>query len=141
MKCGGDFGKTLGTLLVVDKEGVLHRVTPNDEALKNGDVVPFMTGRVAAFDKILGKYLIVNCEEYRKNKDRYTFHFSGKQIVKDKHGNYFHVDINDERILNGELSFIWTGRKHKEESKKKMSETKKLTKSQCGEKNSQYGTC
>jgi hypothetical protein len=33
----------------------------------------------------------------------------------------------------------WTGKKHKEESKLKMSESKKGTCS--GEKNSQYGTC
>jgi hypothetical protein len=62
----------------------------------------------------------------------------GTVTVKDKNGKYFNVDINDPRYLSGELTYIWTGKKHKEETKRKISETNKIK--QKGELNSQYGT-
>ena len=40
------------------------------------------------------------------NLDKYRHFFQNKVVVKDKDGNIFKVDINDERFLNGELISI-----------------------------------
>lgn len=84
--------------------------------------------------------------------------------VKDQYGNISVVSIDDERYLNGDVVFIWTGNKHQDitkekisnalkgnkhflgkthsdETKHKMSLSKKENKSQVGNKNSQFGTC
>ena len=50
------------------------------------------------------------------------------------------IEQNKNLHLQGVLkSPDWTGKKHKDETRKKMSEIKKGT--GIGEKNSQYGTC
>ena len=51
------------------------------------------------------------------------------------------VQIDDERVISGELKPIWTGRHHTEETIKKQKETLNKINHQSGEKNSQFGTC
>lgn len=41
-------------------------------------------------------------------------------MVEDKDGNYYQVSTEDERYLSGELSCYWLGKKHTEETKKKI---------------------
>jgi hypothetical protein len=41
----------------------------------------------------------------------------------DEKGKVYRVSKNDELVLNGELKPFWSGRKHSDESKKKMSES------------------
>lgn len=57
-----------------------------------------------------------------------NFHTLGMVHVKDREGNCLLVPIDDERIKNKELNYFWEGRKHSEESKKKMSESAKTRK-------------
>lgn len=54
-----------------------------------------------------------------------NFHTLGMVHVKDREGNCLLVPIDDERIKNKELNYFWEGRKHSEESKKKMSNSAK----------------
>ena len=61
--------------------------------------------------------------------------------VKDNKGNYFVVDKNDSRYLNGELHSTFFNRKYKKETIEKVKQTFKNIKHQQGAKNSQYGTC
>jgi hypothetical protein len=60
--------------------------------------------------------------------------------VKDNDNNFFRVDINDERYINGELKFIWKDRKHNDITVNKMKLSHQLNEDQKGEKNSQYET-
>jgi len=62
---------------------------------------------------------------YNKSKQTSTgFDTTGQVTVKNEYGNTFNVDINDTRYISGELKHISVGRKHKESSKIKMSQTK-----------------
>jgi len=66
----------------------------------------------------------------------------GLVVVKDNSGNIFLVSKTDERYLSGKLKTIWTGKKHSEESKKKIKENIKHPDNfQKGVNNSQFGTC
>lgn len=141
IKIGGDYGTTVGTILVTDKDGKWLRCTPDDPRYLNGELVHFMKNKVSVFDKIDKKYKIISCTDYSLNKERYLTYSNGFVTVKDKYENYYNVSVNDPRYLNGELKHVWCGRKHSEGTKQKMKNTKRITGSQKGEKNSQYGTC
>lgn len=54
-----------------------------------------------------------------------NFHTEGMVHVRDKNGQKFLIDKNDERIKKGDFHFIWNGKKHSEDSKKKMSSSAK----------------
>ena len=54
--------------------------------------------------------------------------------VKDNKGNYFVVDKNDSRYLNGELHGTFFNRKHKKETIEKVKQTFKNIKHQQGAK-------
>ena len=88
-----------------------------------------------------GNHFMVSNTDKRYLSGELTSIIFEKILVKDKLGNIFFVSINDPRYLSGELKFIWNGKKHSNKTKEKMSNTKKILKSQQGEKNSQYGTC
>lgn len=141
VKCGGDYGLTSGTILVKDINNTFTRVTYDDERYKNGELVNFMTGLVSVYDTIENKYKTITTLEYYSNKKRYIHHTNGKVTVKDDSGKIFQVSINDKRYRNGDVVTIWSGKKHSQETKLKMSTTHKKNKDQKGEKNSQYGTC
>lgn len=137
---GGDTGLTYNTLLTIDSNGNYHRVTYTDERYLNGELKPFSIGKTAAYDKIDKKYVWITQEEFNNSDSRYVGCTKNKIVVKDKNGNYYSIDINDERYLNGELVPTFTGLKHSEETKQKMKDIFKKNKHQQGEKNSQYGT-
>ena len=139
MKIGGDYGTTIGTILVKDKESKFFRVLPNDERLKNGDLIPIAKNMVSVFDVEDEKYKLIEKEIFSTNKEKYISVSHGTVFVKDKEGKYLRVSLNDERYLNGDLTLLWEGKKHSEETKKKMSKSHQGK--QNGEKNSQYGTC
>lgn len=141
LKIGGDFGLTSGTILVKDENGIFLRVKPDDEDYLSGKYVPFANGMVSVFDNAENKYKLIPKEEYSGNEDRYVYASKGWVSVKDKDGNTKSVRIDDEEYLNGNLMPVWVGKKHSDETKRKMSETHRKNHHQEGEKNSQYGTC
>lgn len=141
LKLGGDFGLTYGTILVRNKNHKYQRVAPDDEKYVSGELVPFSLGEKVVFDVEDNKYKLITQEEYSKNKERYRFPTEGHLSVKDNKGNIFYVSINDERYKNGTLKPLWSGRKHVDETRKKMSNSHKANGDQIGLKNSQYGTC
>lgn len=141
VKCGGDYGLTVGTFLAKDKNGKFFRITEEDERYKSGELVCFMDGLLSVFDKTDEKYKIISKDTFKENRDNYITASDGIVVVKDKEGNVLRVSVDDERYLKGELVSIWKGRKHSDETKKKMSDTHKKNQHQKGEKNSQFGTC
>jgi hypothetical protein len=85
---------------------------------------------------------IVN-EKFIERKDTYNIVLGGGKYISDfatvKDGNIFGVKKDDPRYLSGELKFHWTGKTHKDETKKKIGEKNSFH--QKGNKNSQYGSC
>ena len=62
-------------------------------------------------------------------------------MAKDKNGNYYYINKDDERYKSGILVGLTKGYHHSEETCKKMKESRQRLGCQKGEKNSQYGTC
>jgi hypothetical protein len=76
---------------------------------------------------------------YNKSQQTSTsFTTTGQVPVRDGDGNSFCVARDDPRLLSGELTYIWTGRKHSEEAKAKIGAKNSVY--QKGKGNSQYGT-
>lgn len=88
-----------------------------------------------------GAYEYGNCRfiHYLENIKEKENKGCGTLVAKDKSGNVFKVPIDDYRLTNGDLQFLWCDRKHKESSKKLIGEKNAIL--QKGEGNSQYGTC
>ena len=65
------------------------------------------------------------CDSLNKNAHipGVGFHTSGLGQFVNKNGKVFRVDKNDELVLNGYLLPFWTGKKHSEISKQKMSKS------------------
>lgn len=57
-----------------------------------------------------------------EEKQRQSEQMRGLMTVRDKDGNTYFVKHNDPRVLSGEFVHICVGRKHTEETKRKMSE-------------------
>lgn len=86
-----------------------------------------------------GQTLLLTKEESEERNDIKEYSpTTNKVLVKDKNGNTFQVDKNDEMYLSKELVPYWCGKTHKEETKEKMKATHKKNKHQQGSKNSQY---
>ena len=60
--------------------------------------------------------------------------------VKDKNGKVKQIPVTSDEYLTGEVSPIWSGMKHTDDTKRKMSNSHKINGDQRGKKNSQYGT-
>ena len=101
---------------------------------------PIYKGHVTVKD-IYGNILSITKEEFNENKDKYIAIQKNMIVVKDKNNNYYNVSLDDPRYISGNLVPLWKGYKHSNESKNKISQTQKLKQNQCGQKNSQYGTC
>ena len=139
---GGEYLNTIGKSVVIDNEDGKCKMVSCEEYRLNKDRYRSVTkGNVLA--KRIGedRFAYVSKEEFENNKSIYTLPTTGKVVVKDKNGKHFCVSYTDERYLSGELVPNWKGRKHSEETKRKISMTQLKNQSQKGEKNSRYGTC
>lgn len=92
-------GLSYGKVTVVDSLGNTMQVDINDPKYINGELVPFMRGKLVV--KINGVTTLIESESYDPNK--HYFHRRGKATVKDKNGNTFTVDTNDERYKSREV--------------------------------------
>ena len=127
---------SFGKVSCIDKNGKYVQVS-KEEYLKNRDKYKTsLHGSVIAIKDGFGK--IISCEEYQKNRDKYRTACSNKIIVKDSEGNTFMVDRNDPRYISGELTVFWKGKKHSEESKRKMKNAQQRV-NRNKDKNPNYG--
>lgn len=169
IRLGGDRGTTSGSATMKDVNGNVYQVIIGSDEYKN--MIGATTGMMGVYDKIEKRNKQITSYEYQNNKDRYDTFTKGMASVYDKveertkqitlqefqnnkdryvgctfgkvkvlkDGVYELISI--EEYKKGNYKTVWSGRRHTEETKLKMSLTKKETKSQMGEKNSQYGTC
>ena len=129
-----------GTVVVKDKNGNIISVSKKDPRYLSGELISNTTGKVIVKDKD-GNTFSVSKDDPRYLSGELVGYSKGLVIVKDKKGNYYKVSKDDPRYLSGELVGVCYGRKHSEETKRKMRETAQLNGKQKGSKNSQYGTC
>lgn len=129
-----------GLVTVKDKDGNCFDVKKVDPRYLSGELVRATKGIIIVKDKNGNKFS-VSVDDPRYLSGELVGVTKGLVAVKDKSGNYFMVPKDDQRYLSGELVGVCYGRKHSEETKRKMRETAKLTGKQKGEKNSQYGKC
>ena len=137
IKLGGDEATTFGTATMKDSEGNIKQVPIGSNEYKN--MVGSTTGLVAVFDKVEQINKQVAKEEYDLNRDRYRGCSFGKIVVIGDDGKC--ISISHEDYISGNYKTVWSGRKHTDETKRKMRETYQKTNHQQGIKNSQYGTC
>lgn len=135
---GGLVGATKGRVTVEDKDGNFLSVYIDDPRYLSGELVYILKGKFVAYDGS-GKAFLINKNDIRYISGKLNHRNKGKILVKDDNGNYSHIFKNNPKYLSGELKLCWDGRNHTEESKNKISESKKGTGK--GKSNSQYGTC
>lgn len=128
---------TYGKVSVKDRNGNYMFVDKNDPKYLSGEYLHNGTNRVTVRD-LNGNIFRTDIDDPKYLSGEYVGFSKNKIIVKDETGKKFMVDKNDQRYTSGELVAIWKNKKHKTETKQKMSDKAKLRK---GDKNSQYGTC
>ena len=148
---------TVGKVVVerIDNPNI-HLVISSDEYKNNKDIYRALSGNSSKGKLIVtmrdnpGEFIKISKEEYDKNihisaleyymdgKAPSTAFKKGQICVKDKQGNHFFVDIDDERYKSGELIAAYKGYKWTDEQKERLK--KAIAGKQSGEKNSQFGT-
>lgn len=124
-------------IIVKDKDENIFQVSADDERFLSGELVHVSKGLVPVKDKD-GNIFSVSTTDPRYLSGELVHTSKGLIPVKDKDGNTFSVSITDPKYLFGELVPIWKGKKHSEESKRKIGLA--MTKYK-GKLCPSYGTC
>lgn len=79
-----------------------------------------MKGKLTVYDKIKLKYIQIDSEEYKNNKEKYEHTSKGKSIYI-LNGKHEFLSTNDPLVISGQAKHIRVGFKHTEKTKEKMS--------------------
>jgi hypothetical protein len=148
MKIGGSGGNkwvyenTKGKVVIKDKNtNTFIKVKTDSEYYNDSNNYEHLRkNKVVVFDKS-GNTFTVNKDDDNYINGTLVYIHKNKITVKDDKENFYRIDVNDDRYKSGRLKSIWCNKKHKEETKNKMSKTHKLKGNHKGNKNSQFGTC
>ncbi len=106
------------------KTNEIAQLSIYDERVLNGEYVGHTKTLSPVTDKN-GNICLMSKEDERFKSGEYYGILKNKTIVKDKECNKFSVSIDDPRLKSGELVGHTKGYKFSEEAKQKMSETRK----------------
>lgn len=129
-------GITKGFISFKDKDGNIIYTTHDDPRYLSGELVGLTKGDITVIDK-KGNTLKVSVDDPRYLSGELIPFTKGKTTVKDKDGNFLQVSVDDPRYLSGELVGTFTNMNHSDETKRKISYSKKGT--GVGKDNSMYG--
>ena len=129
-------GATKGTVAFKDKKGNIIYTSNNDPRYLSGELVGVTKGTVTVIDKE-GNTFKTSVNDPRYLSGELSHICKNKIKVKDKNGNFLQVSSNDPRYLSGELVGTFKNMSHSNETKKKISKSKKGT--GVGKDNSMYG--
>lgn len=135
---GGGQHLQLNIVNVKDSENNYMSVHKTDPRYLSGELVHNLTNMVTVKDSE-GNMMKISNSDPRYLSGELEYFLNNMVLIKDINGASFMVSTNDPRYLSGELVHFWQGKKHKPETRLKMSNAMKGRFK--GEENSQYGTC
>jgi hypothetical protein len=127
---------TKGKVIVINEIGEPICISKNDPRFLSGELKGVCAGKVLVKDKN-GNALRVDTNDTRYISGELISAATGFIAVKDVYNNYFSLDKNN--YDKSKYKFIWTGRRHTKESKRKIGMANSIH--QKGERNNRYGTC
>jgi len=125
-------GITKGKLVVKDKNDKQYWISIDDPKYLSGELVHISTGFVNVYDEF-NNILKISINDPKYLSGEYLHICTGNMPAKDKNGNIFYIKTNDPKYLSGELVGNRKYILHTQETKDKISKSSK------GEKNGFYG--
>ena len=107
---------------VYNEEGKCIVVNKDDENYISKKYVGIAFGKKVYKNKITGEYKSLKDENINYNE--WEICNKGMFMAKDKNGNYYYINKDDERYKSGILVGLTKGYHHSEETCKKMKETR-----------------
>ena len=120
-------GVTKNMLTVKDKDGNTYKVYKTDPRYLSGELKHINTDKITVKNH-KGETFQIDRDDPRFLSGELVGHTKGMITVKDENGIAFNVFNDDPRFLSGELISCFKGKKHTDETRKKMSEKAKMRK-------------
>lgn len=125
-----------GKLPAKDMHGNKFMVAKDDPRLMSGELVSIFKNTVVVKDPVTGKNFRISKDDPRYLNNEFPNALANKVNAVDAKGDRYKVDKDDARLASGELKHLWSGKKHKPETKQKIGQTNQVK--QKGALNSQY---
>lgn len=111
-------------MTVVDKEGNTFLIDTDSPLVKSGEVRSVNKGTIGVIDLVTGKSMRISIEDFHNNLGKFQTLTKGKRrkfndpphglkgkiTAKDSFGKTIKVNVNDERLITGELQPLMKGK-------------------------------